>query len=570
MKAPRSLLACLLILTVLTGYRIRYSPLCETKPLKVTEWDAFGYYLYLPSFLLYHDYKELRWMDAVDSTYRLSGGTGYPVTKLDNGALVNKYLGGIALLQLPFFAAGHLAAQGLGYPPDGYSPPYQWALAVGLLLYSFLALLLLRAVLRRYFGDGVTAATLLLLCLATNYVQYAAVDSGQTHGFIFCLYAAVLLATARWHETHRLRWAAATGYLIGFATMCRPTEAIMLFIPLLWETQSKTTAARKWAAVRRHPAHVAAAVVSGFLGILPQLLYWKAVTGSFIYDVGSKWVFFNPWWRVLVGWEKGWFIYTPVTVALVAGLFFVRRYPFRYAALSFCLLNLWIILSWDDWQYGGSYSTRALVQSYPVFALPLAALLRQSMQTRGLRLLTAAAGVYLTGVNLFQITQYNSTVLHYRDMNRAYYGRIYLNPAPSPLDMSLLDTRDFLPDAADRPAIRLLDDTARMPLRSDRGGALPVAHVAVPPGLGARWFKIEAQIDAPGSLWEAGLAADALQGDSIVKQTTVRLYNPVGEQRHQYAFFLHVPGPPQALRLFLATKHPFAGRIDWLQVTAYR
>lgn len=31
----------------------------QTDPLKVTTWDALGYYLYLPAIFIYHDYKKL-------------------------------------------------------------------------------------------------------------------------------------------------------------------------------------------------------------------------------------------------------------------------------------------------------------------------------------------------------------------------------------------------------------------------------------------------------------------------------------------------------------------------------
>jgi hypothetical protein len=78
------------------------------------------------------------------------------------------------------------------------------------------------------------------------------------------------------------------------------------------------------------------------------LLYWKYASGHFIFDVGSKWYFLNPWFRVLFGFEKGWFVYTPITIFFVAGWWFMRNQPFKRSVVVFCTLNLWIIMAWSD------------------------------------------------------------------------------------------------------------------------------------------------------------------------------------------------------------------------------
>ncbi len=490
MKVSASLRSCLLIAAVMLCYRCYYSDLSGTQQkLFVTQWDAFGYYLYLPATLIYHDYDKLDWADSLDRRYHL-GGDGLPVVPLTNGNRVCKYLGGVALMQAPLFAAGHIAAKLSGAPQDGFSPPYQYALAVGALLYCILSLFLLRRMLCRYFSDAVVAATLVALCLATNFTQYSAVTAGLSHCWIFVLYVLILWATIKWHESPRPVWALLCGFLVGWATISRPTEAIALFIPLLWQTQTREAARSKWALVKTYPLHVLLAAGGGLAGVLPQLLYWKAVTGSYIYDVGSKWAFFNPWWRVLIGWEKGWFIYTPVTIFFVAGLLCMKPYPFRKAALTFILLNIWIVISWDDWRYGGSYATRALVQSYPVFALSLGALI-QRIWSGSWRPAAVATGMFLCGVNLFQTLQYNSTILHYNDMNRRYYSRIYLNPSPTALDMSLLDNSDYLEsEQGFRKSILL--SRSNLLLK----GTDSVFVASLPLSGYETWFRIDARIAA--------------------------------------------------------------------------
>lgn len=410
-----------------------------------TTWDALGYYMYLPGYLIYDDVTELKWFPKIDSTYNVSGGALYQATQLEKGGYAFKYLGGVAIMELPFFYAGHAVAHLTDAPEDGFSWPYQYAILFAAIFWFLLGCFVLRKVLLRFNSERITAATLLLICLATNALQYVSVDGAMSHAFIFPLHAIMLWLTIRWHERPKASLVFWMGIVAGLATISRPTELIMIFIPLLWGLESSGKLKTKWALAKLHRRHLIYGVVGGILGILPQLLYWKQATGSFIYDVGSKWFFLNPWWRVLIGFEKGWFIYTPVAIFMVAGLFLMKGKPFRKAVITFCLLNIWIIISWSDWRYGASYSTRALVQSYPVFALALAALLERF--ALGWKKWGALAlGVYLIGVNLFQIWQYNALILHYDHMNAKYYAAIYLDTNPTPLDYSLLDTDEEISD----------------------------------------------------------------------------------------------------------------------------
>jgi hypothetical protein len=430
-----------------------------------------------------------------------------------------------------------------------------------------LALFLLRRILLKYFDDATVAICLLLLCLASNFIQYAAVHNGLSHAWIFPLYVVLLYGTIRWHKRPGVIWALLVGYVVGLATICRPTEAIALFIPLLWNLHNKAASRQKWAAVKANKFHVMYAVLGGVLGILPQLLYWKSVTGSFVYDVGSKWVFLNPWWRVLIGWEKGWFIYTPVALLFVAGLFFVKPFPFRKAAIVFCLLNIWIVISWDEWQYGASYSSRALVQSYPVFALPLAAVVGRIQQQKW-RVVFWALGAYLIAVNLFQTVQYNSGILHYNDMNRQYYSRIYLNPQPSALDMSLVDTREWLSNEKGYHSTVLQLPSKHIQFGGNSSAMLADISLDSFKLKGDAWLRVNAHITDPGRLWHSQLNAELRRGDSV-KKTSIRLLNPIGEKSGAYAFYMHVPSPFRKGRcqVSVSSGSDFEGSVDSLSVT---
>jgi hypothetical protein len=406
---------------------------------KQTTWDALGYYFYLPASQIYQAENSRTWLDSLDKTYHLSGGDIYQVQKHTSGNDVGKYLRGVSIMQWPFFQAAHWYARYTGHAPaNGFSWPYQRAIAIACLFYGLLGLFLLRSFLLKFFSDQIVAAGLLLLMLATNAIQYIAIEGGQSHGYIFALYAIMLTLTYRWHQSPNTLLSFLMGGIFGLACISRPTEAVMMFIPLLWNVQNKSDWKQKWQMVIQNPRFVISLLLGILLALSPQLLYWKKVTGLWIYDVGSKWDFLNPHWRVLFGPEKGWFVYTPITICMVLGLWLIREKKIRYALITFCLLNIYIIIAWHTWRYGGSYSTRALVQSYPVFAIPLCAFVER-VYSSNKKIIIAVLMFYLMGLNLFQIRQYNQTILHYDDMNWAYYRAIYLNPNPSPQTFSLMD-----------------------------------------------------------------------------------------------------------------------------------
>lgn len=336
-----SLLACCIVSVILISYRINYSEIKSSTPLRLTTWDALGYYLYLPSLFIYNDMTEMAWFPEIDAKYGVSGGNIYQFHKYENGNNVIKYLAGVAIIESPFFFIGHVAAKILGYETDGFSAPYQYSIGFGVVFLCIVSVFLLRRILLFYFSDLTTAITILLVVLATNAIQYIAVDSAMSHGPIFCLYVLILFGTIKWHRKPSVFWAGFTGYLMGLATISRPTEAIIFLIPLLWNTHTKEYARAKWQQVRLHNKHIGAALFFAFLGVLPQLIYWQYATGFFIHDVGSAWDFLTPHLRVLVGGEKGWFIYTPVTILFITGMFFMKNYPFRKAVIWFCLLNIY-------------------------------------------------------------------------------------------------------------------------------------------------------------------------------------------------------------------------------------
>lgn len=409
-QAKTSMLAILLVAIVFVVYRGIYFQNNEVNGYNAASWDAFGYYMYLPAEFIYDDVKELKWVPEIDSMYHVTGGHFYQAIALENGGFTNKYLSGVAVMQAPYFFIGHAIAHATSYRTDGFSAPYQYSILFGAIISVIIGFIFLRLVLLQYFSESVTALTILFIGLTSNLIQYTSIDGAMSHSYIFPLYAILIWATIKWHQQFHWKFAVIIGATIGLAVISRPTELIMIFIPILWNTTNKEARKEKWHQVWLHKKQVVLTVIAGIIAMLPQFLYWHYTTGSLVYNVGSKWFFLNPWFRVLVGPEKGWFLYTPVAIFMILGFFVMKGMSFKRSIVTFCLLNIWIIIAWSDWRYGASYSTRALVQSYPVFAFGLACFI-QYIWSKPWKWSLIAALVLFTGLNVYQLSIYNQGIL---------------------------------------------------------------------------------------------------------------------------------------------------------------
>lgn len=543
----------------------------DNKTFNPLTWDAFGYYIYLPGTFIYEDVTDLKWFPEIEKEYHVTGGGNlYQAHQQESDKYVFKYLGGVAIMQSPFFLIGHLIAKNTTYKADGFSLPYQYSIVFGAVLYAILGLFLLRVVLLSFFDDKTVAITLVTAFLATNFIQYVAIDCALSHAFVFPLYVFLLFFTMKWHQKPKVLWALLAGLLIGLATISRPTEAIMVLIPIFWATHNKAAAKLKWDLVKKHKTHAYAAALMGFIGILPQLIYWKMSTGSFIYDVGSKWSFLSPFFRVLFGWEKGWFIYTPITLFFVIGFFFMKKFPFKKAVLIYCLLNIYIVISWYIWRYGASYSTRALVQSYPVFVLAFAAFVHY-IRSKKWRFLFYGLAFYLIMVNFFQIWQYNKSILHFDDMNRKYYSRIYLNPYPDALDMSLLDTDEWIGNEKRYHKENIIKKITAQNIQIPANSTKIIFQTEIPKvGIGTeQWLKIECSILGKKGLWKA-----YLKGSLGKKENKIRLSNPITKQGqiNDYAFYFKIPtGVEDTLfKLSIDSNSAFVGKFEKLRISYFK
>ncbi|MFN3875041.1 MAG: hypothetical protein ACK4L7_03890 [Flavobacteriales bacterium] len=195
--------------------------------------------------------------------------------------------------------------------------------------------------------------------------------------------------------------------------------------------------------------------LAAFAVCLPQLIYWKWMTGKWLYmsynNPGEGFEFLHPYtWEALFSFRKGWLVYTPLMAAALLGLIPLWRanHPWRWAVIAFTAINLWVATSWSCWWYADSFGQRALVQGYALLAVPLGAALqwlgeRDARLRPGLPLLLA-----FVALNLFQTWQIDRGILHTSRMTWPAYKAAWMKTQrPEGFDTLLLVERSYTGEA---------------------------------------------------------------------------------------------------------------------------
>jgi hypothetical protein len=370
----------------------------------------------------------------------------YQAYKLDNGNWVFNYTCGFSYIYAPFFFIGHLWAILGGYAQDGFSFPYQFMVAHGLLLCVLPGIYFLRRVLLEYFTDIETTVTIFFLVLGTNYFHESFNDYIQPHAVLFTAYAILLYLTQRWHKNQELEIAILMAILMAWMILSRPSEILCLLIPLFWGVYDKQSFILKFKLLTNNWRQLGLMVLAGFMVGIPQLLYWKTVTGNYLFysyqqtegfDFDGRYLF-----NVLFSFKKSWFVYTPIIIFPIIGLFILknRNRMIYVAILLFILTNFYLLASWAAWWNGGSFGMRYFVESYAVMAIPWAYVNRSILKSNILvkfSLFAVMLGFVL--LNLFQTWQYTNWIIPADRMTKEYYKRIFLKTKVTEEDRSLME-----------------------------------------------------------------------------------------------------------------------------------
>ncbi len=338
---------------------------------------------------------------------------------------------GVALLLMPFFLLAHIYSIISGLPANGYTDIYEYSIAIAALFYFAIGLIYLRKSLKVFFHEPTVALTLLAIGAGTNLFYYATWDSGMSHVYSFFLFSVFVWLTIRWHYAPSFLLSVITGLVFGMITLIRPTNVLVILFFLFYDISRLGELRKKFNFLLSRWTKVALIFAFSIIPVALQMFYWKSITGNWIFwSYGDQRFYFdNPHiWEGLFGFKKGLFIYSPLLLGIIPGMWISYRMKsnFLFAVILFTLFNVYVIFSWWCWMYGGGFGSRAMVESFPLLALLFAVFISWCLEGGYLRkyliVLFILSGVWL---NWFQTYQAKSTLLHWDGMNANLYFKIF-------------------------------------------------------------------------------------------------------------------------------------------------
>lgn len=463
-----SVIALIIACSFVTIYRI------SNVSDREMSWDVLGYYLYLPATFIYDQpmLNDVAWLQQINAEKELTG-TLYQVSSNDEGQPMYFFLMGMSILYLPFFLIGHLVAGLSGYPADGFSMPYNYAMVIGGIIYTIIGLIFLRKNLRRFFSEKITAFVMLIIVFGTNYSHHNTLKNLETVNMLFMLVNIILWNTIKWHENGKTKHLLAIGLASTLTALVKPSEIFVVLIPLFWNVTSWESFKEKLLLLKSKIKPILLVLGASFLLALPQLMYWYFKTGHILYDSyknpGVGLDIFSPHIiNVLFSYRKGWFLYTPVMIFSIIGFYFLFKENRKIflACISYFLISFYIVSSWSEWWYGAAFSGRPMITLYPVLAICLGYfidfLLKKNL---AVKIAFAALVLFFIFLNQFQWWQLRNYILDPYRTTKEYYWATFLKTKVTDEDRSKLSIyRDFsgkmeLTNPQDYQKSIIVDDT---------------------------------------------------------------------------------------------------------------
>jgi hypothetical protein len=332
--------------------------------------DRAGYYIYLPATFFYNFDTHQMPADLDVST-----GGGFSIDTVKN-KLETKYTYGVSLMVAPFFLTAHLVSWVAGIDDEnGFSMIYIRMMSLAAVCYLMFGLWFLKKFLDFYFQQGVVYFTITLIFLGTNLFYYTLIEGTMSHVYSFFLFSLFLFASKKYHLSPSYPLFILLGITLSLIILIRPTNILLGFLFFTWDASTPA----EWLSRLKHflkPSYILSFLAILFVVFMPQLIYWKYLSGNWLHFSYHGEGFTN--WHhpmvagVLFSPVNGLFTYTPLALVFIAGtvMMIVHGKSNGWHVAAIFLLVTMICASWKMWYFGCSFGQRSFIEYYAVLAVP--------------------------------------------------------------------------------------------------------------------------------------------------------------------------------------------------------
>lgn len=385
---------------------------------------------------------------------------------LNGDAPVSHHPAGLAVLWLPFFLAGHVAAILFHQPLTGFSLPYQAAIAVAALSYAMLGLVYLRRLLSlNGIPEKVVSLILPLTFLGTNLLHYTLHEAGMSHVYSFFLITAFMYYSCRYVKQRSSRDLYLAAAFFGIVLLVRLNNAFALLTIVLWFTNTKELASFFKDLLSKRSFYTAVAISLCILCLQPLIWLWKEDV-LFI----NRYAPYGFYWthpallQMLFGFNAGFFIYAPLCLLFLGGLAlsYARERFFFYASAGLLLVLFYFFSAYSAYTYYDGIGIRVLVDYYALFALFGAKLFTALISHKALLLSAGIVSLALLTLNFIYAYQSSHHILLRSGMTYRQWKYIFLHTGKA-YEQSLGGCHDLRPYAKEPVPVSLSGEAVSQP-----------------------------------------------------------------------------------------------------------
>ncbi len=284
------------------------------------------------------------------------------------GKIFNKYSVGAPLLWSPFFLMAHelaLILHGPHFPPDGYGHPYRIFVGIGAVTYGWAGIFLIFLALKKQFSQQIALLSSMLVAIGTHAFFYIAVDPVNSHSASIFLAGLFFYLISSWWKKPRFILTVFLGVTCGALALVRMQDSLFwLGIAWLIIRQSQLSRPQK-------VMHLITSAGITFLVFTPQLAEWQYLLGSIQSPysfIGETFTPLQPHLiEVLFSFNNGLFVWSPLLLFSLVGLWISRRHIFSQIGLVLWAAETYAVASWHGWWGGASFGGRMFLTLLPFF-----------------------------------------------------------------------------------------------------------------------------------------------------------------------------------------------------------